>query len=378
MSKVKFHLILNQPILGKYFIFKHLKNTVDSYPELGDIDEQDLKDTINIQYYTNYENIPNRLVLGFSIDFSGFIDEDLPLSGQILDLDYYQNLIRELGNTYKSDDKVETITRFEDAFIIEEALLFHKEVFEIEMKIREVLSYILTFNFSAKNTYDWISDFGGMQIANEEMRKKQTYREKVFDFFMENEVFHVVFTQYGYFNSPKKITKIDKINDLISRAANFLEFKNLMENKGITDELNEVHKAFVGELAKNLGPIEKLRNEIMHNREVKEIVTEKFTQKTDYQKAKLNVLTLIDEFWIQEQSFKTSETIEAEAVLSELFESLVDSNGVISFQDLDGDTLEVVDHEELKEKIIEVMEEYLNIDDDIEALLDLKIEELDG
>jgi len=362
MRNVTFQLVLKECVLPDYFVFSKLKNLLAERSEFSEFDMQQAKDAIEILRFTNYEGT-NRFLLTFSVDFS---------IADSLSLDYTQKLILDFGNSFRDEaETVEGVFRFQDAFMLDEIIEFHKEIYDIEMKIREVLNYILAYNFSSKDLFNCIEEFDGIDFANEKMKREPEHRKKVFNEFLESEVFHIIFTRYGSFKNPKE-AKADKIIDFIKRSNTFDELKGLMQDRGITENINPYHKTFINELSANLYQIEEVRNEIMHNREVKESSTnEKLKQKTTYARARKKFDELIDEFWEQENNFRVEPIRQVNFILKTLSDSLdFESGDSITFVDLDFDEREADDLEDLKSQIADIINDRILIDNQV-ALAEL-------
>lgn len=371
MRNVTFQLVLKECVLPDYFVFRKLKNLLEGRSEFGEFDLEEIKEAIEIKNFTSYEGI-NRYLLSFSVDFS---------IADALDLDYTQKLILAFGKSFRDDTRiVEGVFRFEDSFMLEEIIEFHKEIYAIEMKIREVLNYILAYNFSRKELFSYLEEFEGVDFGNEKMRREPEYRKKVFNEFLEGELFHIIFTRYHQFKFGKE-PKADKIYDFIKQSNSFEELYNFVnQERGITENLNSYHRTFVNDLSSNLQQIEDVRNEVMHNREIKETLNiNRLTQKTDYKNAKLKVLDLINNFWEQERRYPVDTLKQAKFILQTLTDSIyfVGSHDIY-YVDLNFEEQDAQDLDELKSNFLSIINNHLEIEDQ-DSLIDLinnKIDEI--
>lgn len=367
MRNVTFQLVLKECVLPNYFVFSKLKNLLEQRSEFSDFNMQQAKDAVEIVRFTSYENT-NRFLLTFTVDFS---------IADSLGLDYTQKLILAFGNSFRDDtNKVEGVFRFQDAYMLDEIIEFHKEIYDIEMKIREVLNYILAYNFSNKDLFNCIEEFEGIDFANDKMRKEPEYRKKIFNEFLESEIFHIIFTKYGVFKTPKSL-KADMIFDFIRRSISFDELRGRMDERGITENINPFHKTFINELATTLQQIEDVRNEVMHNREVKESDTNnKLAQKTGYKSAKVKFDELIDKFWEQEKDHRVTNLRQVEFVMKTLIDSLsVEDDGSFTYTDLDFAGREAEDLVDLKSQFLDIINSNLEINDqnELESVVDKKL-----
>jgi hypothetical protein len=371
MRNVTFQLVLKECVLPNYFVFSKLKNLLELRSEFSEFDMQQAKDAIEILRFTNYEDT-NRFLLTFTVDFS---------IADSLGLDYTQKLILAFGNSFRAEtETVEGVFRFQDAYMLDEIIKFHKEIYDIEMKIREVLNYILAYNFSFKDLFNCIEEFEGIDFGNERMKKDPEHRRKIFNDFLETEIFHIIFTKYGLFKYPKAL-KADMIFDFIKRSDSFDELRNLMQERGITENINPYHKTFINELAASLQQIEDVRNEIMHNREVKESDTyNKLAQKTGYKSAKAKFDELIGKFWEQEKGYRVNDLRQVEFIMRTLIDNLAEDNGSFTYTDLDFADREAEDLVDLKSQFLDIINSNLEINDqdELETVVDKKLSSLES
>lgn len=367
MRNVVFQLVLKECVLPDYFVFSKLRELLNGRSEFADFDIEQAKDAIEIVRFTNYKDT-NRFLLTFSVDFS---------IADSLSLDYTQKLILAFGELFRNEvDTVQGVFRFQDSFMLEEIFEFHREIYEIEMQIREVLNYVLAYNFAGNDLFDCIGEFESIAFGNEKMKREPEFRKKVFNEFLENEVFHIIFTRYGQFKYPKEL-KADKIFDLIKRSTSFDDLRELMQERGITETINASHKTFVNDLAANLQQIEDVRNEVMHNREIKESSNiNQLAQKSGYAAAKKRFDELIKNFWEQEKNHLVENFQQAEFILKILTATLsIDEDESSTFTDLDFEEQEADDLEDLKCQFLDIVNSRLKISDQ-ESLENLVSEQL--
>lgn len=367
MRSVTFQLVLKECVLPDYFVFSKLKNLLEQRSEFSEFDMQQARDAIEILRFTNYEDT-KRFLLTFSVDFS---------IADSLGLDYTQKLILAFGNSFRDEtETVEGVFRFQDAFMLDEIIEFHKEIYDIEMKIREVLNYILAYNFPYKDLFNCIEEFEGVDFGNDRMKKDPEHRQKIFNEFLEGEIFHIIFTKYGFFKNPKT-PKAERIYDFIKSSNSFDELRELMQERGITENINPYHKTFINELAANLQQIEDVRNEVMHNREIKESSTyTRLAQKTGYTSAKIKFDELINKFWEQEKEYRVGDLQQVEFALKTLTGNLDSTgSGSFTFTDLDFEDREADDQDDLKAQFLDIVNSKLEIRDQakLERIIDEKL-----
>jgi len=341
MGKVKFHLVLKKAISPEYFIITRLKKVLE--PHLteteGDLDWDDVKNSIEIGYFTSYKST-EKLLLGFTIDFSFAVRH----------LSNVPQFIREVGAEFRDEKEyVEGVFRYEDELMLEELLKFHKEIYAIEMQIREVINYILAYNFSRKlSLFEFREEFHEIPFSNNLLKNDVEKTNSMFEEYMEGEIFHISFTKYGQFKQPNKLGP-DRIFSIIKEAKSFEDLQSyLNEQRGITEKINPNHKSFVENLATKLSPLEKVRNDVMHNRSIRK-------GENEYSKAKEAVIKLIEDFWTDERSKTVPVLGQANYLLDILIISikLVDSG--IEYTDLEKETQKAEDEENLITQLIEII-----------------------
>lgn len=362
MSKVQFQIVLKKAVYPPHFLFTHIQSILKATLDI-DWDWDEVNNAISIAHYTQYPNT-DRILLRFSFDFSFWENsEDENLINNEVD---FQQIILNIGSQFQSDiAHVEGIFRFEDDFMLLQNLNFYKEIYQLEMKIREALNYILAHNFVNKPlfpvpplVYSFIDEFDGIDFANDKLKREPQYKEKVFKNYMEHEVFHIIFTRYAQFAKGKEL-KTDKIFDFLRQSADFAALKLSLDERGITDKLNPVHKQFILDLSNSIIHIELLRNEIMHCRQIKENLEKRFEQITNYNKAKVDIEKLLKNFWEQEKEVENKVPLfDQSKYLKNILFSLVkkqEDNNTFLYKDLSGEEFESQTLNELEEELLELI-----------------------
>lgn len=321
MTKARYQAVLRRAVWAEQMIYRELRGVLEArLPDLGELDLDESRRWVAVEYFTRYA-ADGRHVAGFTIDFSeldGFSD--------------LKRLMHSVGEALRDHPDTETLLRYDDDLMQGKAIELHREVWEIEMKLRETINYILSFNLPGREMGNMIGEFKDIQIANDNMRKNEPHRLKTFRDNFENELFYILFNQYGYFREPIT-TKPDEVVKILSQARDFEEFKSKVILRGITDQLNPNHVWFVHEISSFLNPLEKLRNEIMHNRALKE------EQITGFGEAKEKFEKAYADFWREERgqsANQVSDFRQALEALNLIFRTLSkDDSGKFSFQDFD-------------------------------------------
>lgn len=325
--KIKFQIVLKKVVHPEHYLLGKLYPLVQAEASsLGDYDLEAVRGWISIDYFTAYDTaVPNRKLLGFTID----VPDELGERGRKL-IDAPDTKSSCFAIDLQNDNEiVETVLRYEDDFILQDLQRYQPEIFEIEMKLREVLNYLLAYNLSGNDMDDFLKEFEGSELANKEMQSNKAKQKIRYQAYFENELFHIVFTKYNVIHGDKqKKPKAEDVLQKIQQVNTFEELKQSFYNITFA-EIEPKHAAFLNLIQKNLLPIETMRNEIMHTRKP----TVENEQK--YDAAKNALLEAINQFWQDERSKQPN----IEAVKSYLLETVISTserygNDNVKFRDL--------------------------------------------
>lgn len=338
--KTNFQLILKRSVYPEYFVLTHLYPIIESESlNIGDFDRAAVKSWISLDYQTCYEGIDRRLV-GFSLDLpeeigSFKVDESSETETKIF-------IDEKLGLALADNtDFVESILRYRNDNILEEINKYHPEIFELEMRLREAINYILIYNLKHHGVNNVLSEFKEMRpfINN----KKPETRDLRFKNYFENEIFHVVV--HDYKNLTKPIERdLPAIKEKISTVTDINDLKFWLKQAVDYSILNTEHKVFIENIQTRLNPIEDLRNDIMHNRRVSD------DNRTNYDKAKIQMDNWLIDFWAQEKArdFTNETSSIISYLLDQVFDNPIfeyDNSENIRFVDLNFEEKEMWDEE---------------------------------
>ncbi|MBD3725445.1 MAG: hypothetical protein IE891_11940, partial [Flavobacteriaceae bacterium] len=177
------------------------------------------------------------------------------------------------------------------------ALEYYEKITIVEMEMRNVLNYILNYD-DRRITSDLFKEFG-IKIAedlNAEKIKKN----------YENGLFYILFKDYKSFLDIEPLHNNDIAKLLQNPQINtFEEFKSKLRKKINEDR----HLDFLASVENQFSQLDNIRNSIMHIHSLSqgEIRSfEKIMNDTDFDKS---LLTLINDFWINEQNELKQKTI---------------------------------------------------------------------
>lgn len=378
--KVTFQIVLKKPVYPQYFLAKKLHEVVKAEASaIGDYDFETVNEWVSVRYYTSYEGVARRHLLGFAIDLPPEINE--AIARRIVEGDLDDKTLDSMGSVLQSDEEtVEAVLRYEDESLIADINKYHPEIFDLEMKLREVLNYILCYNLQHHDVFDFICEFKDISIksykTNQQIKdfKKQKRKDKntkhPLSYYFENELFHLVVSDYKGFTKPQK-RNLKSLRSEINKCKNLEEVKTWLKQAFDFSKLNEEHKTFIGNVDTRIYPIENLRNDIMHNRRILPETINSF------ESAKVLMLKWIEDFWQQEATRQMDSMSQAEYILKTLIENSDFTNSdTIPYTDLNFDEREADDVEELKSQFLYIINGRLSINDQ-DALAELINNEID-
>jgi len=273
--KVNFQIIhsFGDNVNLKENLLSFLKDTFDESTTLtieieekqDNIEEWSIFDWVEIKY--NYFSENNKYIAGFNIE--------IPESNIAI--------ISEFGQKLQDDDNVYLVLKYNDEAMQSEHQIYSKEIFDLEMKLREIISFIFLDTYK-KDFYNLVKDIDlKIQPLNGNNRSDEEYFKKHF----ENEFFFLLFSDYIRINNLKELKRSNLI-EMIVNSNKFDDLKQKIQNRGI---VKEKYQDFLAGIKENLDPIENLRNCIAHNRS--------FTDKiiNNYVKVKKILEDKIDDFW---------------------------------------------------------------------------------
>jgi len=247
-----------------------------------------------------------------------------------------------------------SITKMNDSILQETALEYYKQIAELEMDMRDVLTYIITYSSKTINE-DFFKTFG--------INKSEKFDAKNIKENYENGLFYIYFNHYASFTQPQKV-KAEKLAELLQEPhiSSFEQLKTKLQNRGLKEDR---HIDFIASIKEKLDPIEKMRNGIMHIRNISDKVVQNFTMATQDNGSNKGIKTLISDFWIHEKeilgqvTFMKLATIEIQKILDSV---LKESSFKVEYEE-DNDYLEsdYDDIESLQVDIISYIEDEINV-----------------
>ncbi|MDM8519667.1 hypothetical protein QUF64_06440 [Anaerolineales bacterium HSG6] len=257
------------------------------YNEIGeeyDLSEEDVAEFFHIE---NRFLIPNgTFITVFTLDFP-----ELELRDQTP-----QKILISYLNSLNEDDNILAIIKTSDFVLYNRAFQYYQEIIELEMELRNILTYIMAFD---QRTIDesLFKDFGvGLAPSHNPNNISNHY---------ENGFFYILFNQYAEFLEPKQLTD-KQMSELLRDPSiqTFEMFRERLLQKGISEER---HINFLSSILTKMKPLEDMRNAIMHIRNLSNKVVQNYKKATDIEDS-TTIKRLIQQFWEQENESLKKQT----------------------------------------------------------------------
>ena len=189
--------------------------------------------------------------------------------------------ISEILLTLRDRDEIKHIIKFYDYYVSQTYAIYYKEIYELENKLREVLSYI--FNVSYPD--DLYETLKSHEISINKNYKGISRNDIEKNF--ENEFFYLDFSGYQDINQIKEVKQLDLL-EYIKKAVSFDTLQKELNKLGVK---KEYFVDFIESIKEILNPIDTMRNHIMHSRKSSPKII------GSYEKAKEELSEKINNFW---------------------------------------------------------------------------------
>lgn len=218
-------------------------------------------------------NTPQRIILGFTLD----LPEETNEAQKVVE-DFAKALTEEAT-------PISHIVKFEDPLLQADLAQWSAEIFAIEMKLRRVLTLIYLNAYQGVESYNLLKEETMQPTLQTDNKPTAEQMEKT----LENQFFHLVFSQYGKLNQRPD----PKINDLLQNIRNFIQYEQLQAEITRKPVRDDYDADFLAGLKNKIDAIEKMRNCIAHYRRPPDRI------KANYENARPLVNQLLDNYLSQ-------------------------------------------------------------------------------
>jgi len=211
-------------------------------------------------------------------------DGDKYIAGFILDLEEDLNeIIQEFGKKLQEDENIYLVLKYGDERMQVEHQKYAKEIFELEMRLREAISLVFLDTYKG----DYHNLLREVDVKIQHLNKNNETNEIYYNSHFENEFFFLLFSDYIKLNDLKGLKELD-LMEMIINSNEYDDLKQKIQSRGI---IKKEYQDFLAGIKQNLKAIEHIRNSVAHNRSFTDRMIE------NYVGAKKNLEEMIDEFW---------------------------------------------------------------------------------
>ena len=237
-----------------------------------EFDENDTTDMIELQYgrkgirfVGSGDTTTQHAVIGFSLELPERVDFDEAL---------IEDFIQELS----ASDFEFHIVKFEDPLQRKRLADWVSEIYELEMKLRRVLTLMYLHAYQNLSPYELLTE--------EKTTPKSGSNEQQMRSATENEFFHLLFSDYIRLNQRTTLRFQDVLGFIMSHDE-YDAFRAEVLRLPIEDEIDA---ALLANLTELMDPIERMRNCIAHNRRPSKGLLD------SYPKARLSLEERLDDY----------------------------------------------------------------------------------
>jgi len=212
-------------------------------------DEVTLESTLLIKYVKVHSG--GRYIVGFNLEF----DEE-PIWN-------IEPIVNSVGEKLNDNKEVIVAFKFDDSNQFTLLSRLYEELYHIEMKLREAISFIFVDTYK-DNCYDLLRDIDLIpqferktNLRRDEVERK-TYLKKR----LENEFFHILFPDYYKLTQLKPLKQSD-LFFIAEISNNFDEFKGNIVNRGVR---KEEHLNLLNSIKEDMQSLDAVRNCVAHSR----------------------------------------------------------------------------------------------------------------
>lgn len=206
MSRTDYVIVHNTNVNLENLLKDKLKEAVEnSYGNI--VEDEVFSNALKIRYTKNFSDNAERSLSGFSINLDIFIGENNT-----------QEIVASFSDIISTaqDNGIIHVIKFYDDNLHQDNAKLAEELFEVEMKSREIFSVIF-IDTEEDNFYKLIKDTSVIPMGDPQLPQMQSR--------YENEFFYLTFSQYKSLNEKKAITNVPQIIQLIRSSTDFQVFQ---------------------------------------------------------------------------------------------------------------------------------------------------------
>lgn len=205
--------------------------------------------------------------------------------GELVAAKLADQLVDEIVDMPKDDRGwITAVVKLSDPVQLHGHTVLYREVYAIEMALREVVSYIFATEFP-DNLIDGLAKTTVKPASTENLPQDAQLIKHG-----ENRFFYILFDKYAILNDAPDL-KAAHIAAALQGGTNLDEVREALDLRPIKEER---HAGFLASLQTLMDPLERVRNAVAHNRTVPETVRENFHKAADKLREE------VESFWKRE------------------------------------------------------------------------------
>lgn len=281
MVLISYQIVFNKISDFKDKILLLLKESIEE--NFGPLDQKTLENSLDFK--KEKETLNNRFILAFNVIFEETWEN-------------LEGIIKTFSEKLNQEEDISVAFKFFDEILLRNLKEFYQEVFEIEMNLREILTFIFVYRYGGDfaNLLKEINvdlvmkgerSLEGDKYNLLELKRDESKKIKYFQTLLENEFFYLLFENYKKLNLLKNLQQNDLL-EIAKTSDNFEDFKKNILERGIVEDK---HKIFLQEIENCLGDLDIIRNCVAHNRTPSE------EEIRNYEKSRDEIKLKIEQFW---------------------------------------------------------------------------------
>jgi hypothetical protein len=267
-----------------------------------------------------------------------------------------EKIVLNFLESLKIEEGIISIVKLNDTILQEKSRGYYEQIIDLEMDMRNVLTYILTYDNKVVDE-KLFKEF--------EINKSENYSKEQVENYYENPLFYIYFNHYANFSQPKQLTN-DKISQLLQdpNILTFDDFKRYLNNRILSQER---HISFLLSIKIKLDPLEKIRNAVMHGRNISQKLIDNYYKAVNDNQNEKGIKSMIQEFWEKENEILKAQTWVALAKSQ--------TKKILENSSFDEDNCKIIIHDRFVNDILS--DEYDDIELLINDLIDSVINEIE-
>lgn len=253
MIKVSYQVIFSEERKYKHEIVKLLKYAYEQYYD--EYNEDELMANVQVNYLQKFDE--SKALIGFDLLLSEDVAKDDEES-----VSKASKVVGKFNVSLKECEFISLVIKYYDHTLFHTLKDLYKKIFDIEMRLREAVSYIFLDTYR-EDYYNLLKDIDiRLKPSNKSDFKHNRRKAEYLSNRLENEFFYLLFSDYIKVSNPRDL-KHDDLFSITSESNNFEEFKENILNRGIT---NSIYIAFIDEVKPIMDRLEEIRNCVAHYR----------------------------------------------------------------------------------------------------------------